>query len=203
MSKKVFNLVGYSDSSDEEQDGDSEKHMAICGVPRMQSETEKQKSDLESSGRKVAIVEPTVIEQNLDITHSSPPSPLPPPPPPSPETFLDADTLAQDEMENVAHILLDFSVSGVIGSNQEEQNTTQDSPVLITTSPVSDVVSENEVINISSDSDTIPYVVSANSPDNRITIDDCFSIKSVTSGEIVINTRQTKLLEFESKSSSE
>lgn len=192
MSKKVFNLVGYSDSSDEEQDGDSEKHMAICGVPKMQSETEKQKSDLESSGRKVAIVEPTVIEQNLDLTHSSPPSPLPPPPPPpSPETFLDADTLAQDEMENVAHILLDFSVSGVIGSNQEEQSTTQDSPVLITTSPVSDVVSENEVINISSDSDTIPYAVSPNSPDKPITIDDCFSIKSVTSGEIVINTRQT------------
>ena len=198
MSKKVFNLVGYSDSSDEEQDGDSEKQMAICGVPKMQSETEKQKSDLESdlesSGRKVAIVEPTVIEQNLDLTHSSPPSPLPPPPPPppppSPETFLDADTLAQDEMENVAQILLDFSVSGVIGSNQEEQSTTQESPVLIT-SPVSDVVSENEVINISSDSDTIPYAVSANSPDNRITIDDCFSIKSVTSGEIVINTRET------------
>ena len=180
MSKKVFNLVGYSDSSDEEQDGDSEKHMAICGVPKMQLETEKQKSDLESSGRKVAIVEPTVIEQNLDLTHSSPPSPLPPPPPPpSPETFLDADTLAQDKMENVAHILLDFSVSGVIGSNQEEQSTTQESPVLIT-SPVSDVVSENEVINISSDSDTIPYAVSTNSPDNRITIDDCFSIKSVT-----------------------
>ena len=108
MSKKVFNLVGYSDSSDEEQDGDSEKHMAICGVPKMQSETEKQESDLESSGRKVTIVEPTVIEENLDLTHSSPPSPLPPPP--SPETFLDADTLAQDEMENVAHILLDFSV---------------------------------------------------------------------------------------------
>ena len=192
MSKKVFNLVGYSDSSDEEQDGDSEKHMAICGVPRMQSETEKQKSDLESSGRKVAIVEPTVIEQNLDLTHSSPPSPLPPPPPPpSPETFLDADTLAQDEMENVAHILLDFSVSGMIGSNQEEQSTTQDSPVLITTSPVSDVVSENEVINISSDSDTIPYAVSPNSPDKPITIDDCFSIKSVTSGEIVMNTIQT------------
>ena len=41
MSKKVFNLVGYSDSSDEEQDGDTEKHMAICGVPKMQSETEK------------------------------------------------------------------------------------------------------------------------------------------------------------------
>ena len=192
MSKKVFNLVGYSDSSDEEEDGDSEKHMAICGVPKMQSDTEKQKSELESSGRKVAIVEPTVFEQNLDLTEYSPSSPLPPPPPPppSPETFLDSDSLAQDEMQNVAHILLDFSASGVIGSNQQEQTATQESPVLISTSPVSDIVSENEVINISSDSDTIPYAVSPNSPDYPITIDDCFSIKSVTSGKIFTNTIQ-------------
>ena len=58
------------------------------------------------------------------------------------------------------------------------------------TSPVSDIVSENEVINISSDGDTIPYAASPNAPDNPITIDDCFSIKSVTSGKIFSNTIQ-------------
>ena len=63
---------------------------------------------------------------------------------------------------------------------------TEDTPIEINSSPLSDPVDDSEVINISSDSDsdaaTIPYVTSPSPPSCE---HDVWSIKSGTSGKSI------------------
>ena len=156
-----------------------------------------QKVQCDGSVRKVAVVEPRIIQQNFDESNESnspgeivpASSPLPPAPPPSPENFLVSGSLTNSDLEDVAHILLDLSLSEVRPNNQDDQGIgqeTEDTPIEINSSPLSDPVDESEVINISSDSDsdvaTIPYVTSPSPPSCE---HDVWSIKSVTSGKSI------------------
>lgn len=224
MSNQKLKLVEYSESSSEEDNGDDEKHMADnqgkeyqsdSEVQKIQSDSlvqkvqcdsvvqkvhcgsEVQKVNFDGSGRKVAVVEPRIIQENMDHSYESnspgefdpPSSPLPVAPPPSPENFLVSGSLTNSDLEEVAHILLDLSVSEVRPNNPVNQGMAQeieDTPIEINSSPLSEPVGESEVINISSDSEsdaaTIPYVTSPSPPSIE---HDVWSIKSVTSGKCI------------------
>ena len=227
MSTEKLKLVEYSDSSSEEDNGEDGKHMVDnqgqksqldsevqkvqsdsegqkfqdSEVQKGQSDSNVQKFQCDGSGRKVAVVEPRIIQQNVDESYDSnslgeiegeivpASSPLPPAPPPSPENFLVSGSLTNSDLEDVAHILLDLSLSEVRPNNQEDQRfgqETEDTPIEINSSPLSDPVDDSEVINISSDSDsdaaTIPYVTSPSPPSCE---HDVWSIKSGTSGKSI------------------
>ena len=119
MSNQKLKLVEYSESSSEEDNGDDEKHMADNQGKEYQSDSEVQKIQCDSvvhkvqygsevqkvhfdgSGRKVAVVEPRIIQENMDHSYGSnspgefdpPSSPLPIAPPPSPDNFLVSGSL--------------------------------------------------------------------------------------------------------------
>ena len=87
------------------------------------------------------------------------------------------------------HIFCWIYLSEVRPNNQDDQGfgqETEDIPIEINSSPLSDPVDDSEVINISSDSDhdaaTIPYVTSPSPPSCE---HDVWSIKSGTSGKSI------------------
>ena len=97
MSTQKLKLVEYSDSSSEEDNGEDGKHMADnqgqksqldsevqkvqsdsegqkfqdSEVQKGQSDSNVQKFQCDGSGRKVAVVEPRIIQQNVDESYDS------------------------------------------------------------------------------------------------------------------------------------
>ena len=171
-------------------------------VQKGQSDSNVQKFQCDGSGRKVAVVEPRIIQQNVNESYDSnslgeiegeivpASSPLPPAPPPSPENFLVSGSLTNSDLEDVAHFT--GFISEVRPNNQDDQGfgqETEDTPIEINSSPLSDPVDDSEVINISRDSDaaTIRYVTSPSPPSCE---HDVWSIKSGTSGKSYLNFTQ-------------
>ena len=149
-----LSLVDYTDTSSDEEEADS-----------------KITENLTTSGKKVAVVQPTLLGHVLqNYTNQAPGTPAYNPPSPSNTPVrndLDQNQMDQSDMDDVAHILLELSEEGMRRENS--QNSGNLSPVIeINSSPLIDpqggegVNGENddpEVIDISSDSDTIPYEV--------------------------------------------
>ena len=184
MSK--LSLVEYTDSSSDEEEGES-----------------KMTGNLITSGKKVAVVQPTllfghVLQNQENQTDEDTSTGNPPAPPNSPDRNVDqGNNMDQNDMEDFAHILIDLSQQGTGGNVQNSGNL---SPVIeISSSPLNSPVGvefgdgqndECEIIDISSDSDTIPYQVhsspvSENSPqfDLYNEFDDILSDRSVTTGK--------------------
>ena len=153
MSK--LTLVEYTDSSSDDEEGESK----ITG-------------NLITSGKKVAVVQPTllvghVLQNEENQTHPGTSTENPPVPPNSPNRDLgEQNQMDQSDMDDVAQILIDFSAQGTGGNSQNSGNL---SPVIeISSSPLNNLGdtefgdgqnSDCEIIDISSDSDTIPYQV--------------------------------------------
>ena len=134
-------LVDYSDSSSDDEPTDN--FISIKTVP---------------CSKKIAVVQPTLQGHVQNLSNSSE---LPPAPSNSPVTDNgEQQENDQNDMDDVAHVLLDLAAEPRRGGNY--QNSGNHSPLIeISSSPLYDQEEEDildaEIIEISSDSDTIPY----------------------------------------------
>ena len=147
-----LSLVDYTDTSSDEEEGDNK----ITG-------------NVITSGKKIAVVQPTllghVLQSNVNQTPEGTSTNNLPSPVNSPVRALgEQNEMDVSDMDDVAHILLEFS-EGRRGENAQYPGNV--SPVIeISSSPLSYPEdgdqnhgnnSNFEIIDISSDSDTIPY----------------------------------------------
>ena len=136
-------LVHYSDSSSDEEQPDN-----ILSIQNVQS------------SKKIAVVQPT-LQGHIPNQNLSNSSELPPAPSNSPVTNSgQQQENDENDPDDVAHILLDLAAEGRTRGNS--QHSGNESPLIeISSSPLYDPEEEEildaEIIEISSDSDTIPH----------------------------------------------